>query len=178
MGRGVRTVQRWHDERHLPVHQIHPGNPRSPVFAYEDELDRWMQGHARDSMIRESEQQLGSIEENRDKVLKVPQSPTSFGTAGQKLLKQKLNDELEQARQNQLTFMSTDLDAGLTLANIAEGASDEKRRRNEKNARRALSTVLRMYRESKLADDERKFIKTKIAELRVVLKRLGARAKQ
>jgi hypothetical protein len=39
--RGVRTVQRWCSELHLPVHKVRP-TPRSPVFAYKLELDGWM----------------------------------------------------------------------------------------------------------------------------------------
>lgn len=43
--RGVRTVQRWHSELHMPVHKVR-ATPRSPVFAYKAELDLWMQQNA------------------------------------------------------------------------------------------------------------------------------------
>ncbi len=45
LGRGVRTVQRWHCELHLPVHKVRPSF-RSPVFAYKSELDFWMKQNA------------------------------------------------------------------------------------------------------------------------------------
>jgi tetratricopeptide (TPR) repeat protein len=39
--RDARTVRRWERERRLPVHRV-PGGERSGVFAYVDELDRWL----------------------------------------------------------------------------------------------------------------------------------------
>lgn len=45
--RDVRSVQRWEQERGLPVHRV-PGEKGGGIFAYSDELDRWL-------MSRESE---------------------------------------------------------------------------------------------------------------------------
>lgn len=42
-GRAERTVKRWETERGLPVHRV-PGNGRSSVFAYGDELADWLKG--------------------------------------------------------------------------------------------------------------------------------------
>ncbi len=42
-GRDERTVKRWEKERALPVHRI-PGGARSGVFAYTEELARWVNG--------------------------------------------------------------------------------------------------------------------------------------
>lgn len=39
--RDARTVRRWERERRLPVHRV-PGGERSGVFAYVEELDRWL----------------------------------------------------------------------------------------------------------------------------------------
>lgn len=41
LSRGVRTVQRWEHELHLPVHRI-GGGKRSPVFAEVGELKFWL----------------------------------------------------------------------------------------------------------------------------------------
>jgi TolB-like protein/tetratricopeptide (TPR) repeat protein len=41
LGRSVRTVIRWADERGLPIHRI-PGGKRHAVFAYSDEIDAWL----------------------------------------------------------------------------------------------------------------------------------------
>ena len=41
LGRGVRTVQRWHSSLGLPVHGVN-AKTRSRVFAYRAELDRWL----------------------------------------------------------------------------------------------------------------------------------------
>ena len=46
--RGVRTCQRWEIELGLPIHRL-DGTPKARVFAYADELDRWIEeklGHA------------------------------------------------------------------------------------------------------------------------------------
>jgi TolB-like protein/Tfp pilus assembly protein PilF len=43
LDRDVRSVQRWEQERGLPVHRV-PGEKGGTVFAYEDELDRWLTG--------------------------------------------------------------------------------------------------------------------------------------
>jgi hypothetical protein len=37
LGCGVRTVQRWEQQRKLPIHRIGAG-PKAPVFAFEGEL--------------------------------------------------------------------------------------------------------------------------------------------
>ena len=42
MGRGVRTVQRWEQDCHLPVHRPR-GRKRSPVFAFAAEIDLWLE---------------------------------------------------------------------------------------------------------------------------------------
>jgi hypothetical protein len=47
LSRGVRTVQRWEREQHLPVHRIGLGS-RAPVFAYEAELRVWQQSFRED----------------------------------------------------------------------------------------------------------------------------------
>ncbi|SFS16707.1 Tfp pilus assembly protein PilF [Granulicella pectinivorans] len=39
--RDVRTVRRWEIERKMPVYRV-PGGPRSGVYAYVNELERWL----------------------------------------------------------------------------------------------------------------------------------------
>jgi hypothetical protein len=51
LGRGVRTVQRWHSELQLPVHSSTP-NSRAHVFAYKAELDEWLRERARDMAVQ------------------------------------------------------------------------------------------------------------------------------
>lgn len=46
LGRSLRTVQRWHELNGLPVH--HFGGHKGSVFAYEEEIDRWLVGLAED----------------------------------------------------------------------------------------------------------------------------------
>jgi hypothetical protein len=42
LGRDLRTVRRWEKEKRLPVRRV-PGGERSVVFAYPEEIDRWLQ---------------------------------------------------------------------------------------------------------------------------------------
>jgi tetratricopeptide (TPR) repeat protein len=44
MQRGVRTVQRWHLDHGLPVYRV--GGNKGSVYAFADELDRWLAGGA------------------------------------------------------------------------------------------------------------------------------------
>ena len=46
LGKSSRSVQRWHREYGLPVHRL--GVDTGSVFAYADELDRWLQNRDRD----------------------------------------------------------------------------------------------------------------------------------
>jgi hypothetical protein len=41
LGRNVRTVTRWADERGMPVHRV-PGRKRGAVFAFATEIDAWL----------------------------------------------------------------------------------------------------------------------------------------
>lgn len=41
LGRGVRTVQRWENNLHLPVRRA-PGKPHSSIVAFKSELDHWL----------------------------------------------------------------------------------------------------------------------------------------
>lgn len=176
MKSSVRSVQRWHDDWQLPVHKLHPGNPKSPVFAYQDDLDRWLQRIARQGVGVESDRQLALIKDSREKALEIQQRLAFLRT---NKLRRKTMTGLEQVRQNRFKFMLIDLDVGLTLAKIAGNASDSRKRtRNEATAHRALDTVLHLFSESELSDHERKVIEGKIAELRAALIRLGSQATQ
>lgn len=46
LGRNVRTVTRWAEQRDLPVHRV-PGGKRQSVFAYSDEIDEWLNSQGR-----------------------------------------------------------------------------------------------------------------------------------
>lgn len=50
LDRGVRTVQRWEQELGLPVHRISK-NDRGPVFAYRQEIDRWLDACAKNPRL-------------------------------------------------------------------------------------------------------------------------------
>jgi hypothetical protein len=42
LGRSVKTCRRLEHERDLPIHRLED-SPKARVFAYQDELDRWVE---------------------------------------------------------------------------------------------------------------------------------------
>jgi hypothetical protein len=48
-GRDEHTVKRWESERRLPVHRL-PHGSRSTVYAYERDLEAWLEGVAPEEM--------------------------------------------------------------------------------------------------------------------------------
>ena len=50
LDRGVRTVQRWERTLGLPVHRLGKGST-CPVFAFKDELHRWLHNKANDDDV-------------------------------------------------------------------------------------------------------------------------------
>lgn len=159
MGRGIRTVQRWHETLHLPVHRINPSG-KSPVFAYCEELDQWLQRRA--GLPSSGKKSIAASKKRQD----------AFSFVTLRRWHNLLAYELEQ---NRLTFMSTDLDAASILIRIAESATDKRKKmRNAANARRALDTVEKLLKESKLSEKEANSIAGKIAGLRTTLERLHA----
>jgi hypothetical protein len=162
MGRGVRTVQRWHETLHLPVYRINSTNKRSPVFAYQQELDQWMQQRAKQSFS--GNQSFPEAHELQTK--------PSVALKTKRWLREVSRSKLlaAQLEQKRFTFLSTDLDTALTLATIAAGASHPgRRKRNEANARRALDAVLKLFNKSHLPETERTIIEEKLAKVRSAL---------
>ena len=52
LDRNIRTCLRWEAELGLPVHRIDEDSPRSKVFAYKSEIDRWLKEKARSKEIK------------------------------------------------------------------------------------------------------------------------------
>jgi len=71
LGRNVRTVTRWADERGLPIHRV-PGGKRRVVFAYKDEVDAWL--NSRDANASSSNVSYQEAEEPETKVSTQPGS--------------------------------------------------------------------------------------------------------
>lgn len=163
-GRGIRTIQRWNNKFNFPVHRVHAGT-RSPVFAYSEEIDSWLKRRARASIGSRLERKLAA---RKEKLNKLAGARHDLGISATR--RRILKDQFEQTRKNLFSFMSTDLDAAMTLARIAKGSADpQKKARNDANARRALETVLKMYRQSNLTEDERKLVEEKIARVKAVM---------
>lgn len=97
----------------------------------------------------------------------MPRGPIdAFGQALQRL---------DQSEKTGATFLITDLDLAMTLANIARDAAvgSEKRNRNRANARHAYDAVSRISSHALLTNDERRTVAEKLGELRSALERLG-----
>ena len=69
LDRGVRTVQRWERDLHLPVHRIGKGR-RSPVYALVPELKFW---------LITSQAELGRSDKDPQRVGPKPLDPTHPG---------------------------------------------------------------------------------------------------
>lgn len=53
LGRDIRTCFRWEKKHGLPVHRLDSESGKSRVFAYKDELDKWLQDSAASKALSE-----------------------------------------------------------------------------------------------------------------------------
>ena len=78
------------------------------------------------------------------------------------------------ADRSALAFLNAELQTGLTLSRIATTAkSQEKKRRNMENARKAYDAILHYLPGSHLTPSETNDLDVRLDELRAVLKSLG-----
>ena len=68
--RDERTVKRWEKERQLPVHRL-PGGSRARVFAFTDELERWM--HSLESVPADSDTPSETADANDESLVNAPE---------------------------------------------------------------------------------------------------------
>ena len=82
---------------------------------------------------------------------------------------------LARLNNSKLDFLHTDLDTGLTMAQMAADANrgSEKRLRNARNARTAYNAVLRFRHNVVMTEDESRALDEKMRQLRVLLVQLG-----
>jgi hypothetical protein len=168
MGRGIRTVQRWEETLHLPVYRIN-SSPRSPVFAFREELDQWVQQRAK--LSASGQQEFSATQEQ--------QTPKASLTPGwfrrQRQIQKLIAEDIEQ---NRFRFMSIELDTALTMVKVAAGASNkQKKKRCVANARRALDQVVKHLQESNLQENEQNFLRARLAKAEAALKQIPPPAK-
>jgi glycerol dehydrogenase-like iron-containing ADH family enzyme len=85
-----------------------------------------------------------------------------------------MGSPLNEARHIQDEFLMTDLDVGITFAEIALDSNDQdKIKRNTENARKAYETVLHFLPQTTPTQAERAKINEKAASLKSLLQRLG-----
>jgi TolB-like protein/Tfp pilus assembly protein PilF len=75
LGRSVRTVVRWRDECGLPVHRV-PGGKGHAVFAYSEEIDRWLVGKSDVQQAAPSEDEAAPRPERAVEVSSSDELPT------------------------------------------------------------------------------------------------------
>lgn len=198
LGRGVRTVQRWHSTLALPVHSV-SGKTRSKVFAYKAELDRWLQECAERDEIKVAI--FGEERTNNPRVLRNQQATKKMASLASKQYDQvaRIGEEvrrmLERQKQRQkalmrsphygegreqlentgFTFLISDLELALTLTQIAANSrsNEDKRKRNQQNARRAYDTITKLARRAVLTDIQRSELDNVAARLKSRLETLG-----
>lgn len=71
LGRDLRTVRRWEEDKGLPVHRV-PGGERRVVFAYRSEIDAWLKGSNHNGSGNN-----GSANNHREGSTQVPPLPVS-----------------------------------------------------------------------------------------------------
>lgn len=76
--RDERTVKRWEKERQLPVHRL-PGGSRARVFAFTDELKRWM--HSLESVPADADALAETVEPQDEKLAEKPHLPSEDSAA-------------------------------------------------------------------------------------------------
>jgi hypothetical protein len=81
---------------------------------------------------------------------------------------------LQRAEQMKFEFLRTEIMTGLTMSKVAlEADQQDKVDRNRANARKAYDTALRFLATASLTNDEAQELKTKLAQLKSALRRLG-----
>jgi tetratricopeptide (TPR) repeat protein len=78
-GRDERTVRRWEQQRGLPVHRI-SGGARSLVFAYTDELERWLRSGSEPPAKDEAEEIAPAVEETAESSSAAAAPPVALAT--------------------------------------------------------------------------------------------------
>lgn len=159
--RGVRTVQRWERELGLPAHRIGSG-PRSPVFAYPHELERWMQQQA----LRNG---------NNRQPLDFPAVAITGMGSNHSGFKGISEPAVFQSECSAVEFLIADLNAGLKLAQLcSRSATDVKANLHTRTtARDTYDFVVRFSRRIRLTPAERLRLKCKMSQLRSALQHLG-----
>lgn len=160
LDRGVRTVQRWHADLQLPVHKL-TASPKSPVFAYKEEVDRWLRQCAQ----REATFS-GRTADGRDTVSRPASKQASVVSRSQSIR--------ERLRQTAFGFLLTEAGLALTLVRIAARSADAgERERRQQQALRAYETIYRFAGLWAISEAERVRVAHQLAILKAELDKLG-----
>ena len=151
LDRGVRTLQRWERDEHLPIRRVGAGE-RAPVFAFTVEIDKWLRKHD-------------------------TTAPADHITAAQsdsrKLIaeSQRLVSTLQRSGAD---FLFLDLDVAQSMAKSAliAGADSQKKARAQRIARRAHDTILYLSQRLNMTRQEASELKEKLAAVRRTLEQL------
>ena len=100
--RDERTVKRWEKERGLPVHRLQDG-VRGPVYAFTDELSRWMKSPASADPVTSSQEKTdGTVDSSAANISQVGVSPQLSPCQDVRKLRRRASDRTGPARRRWL----------------------------------------------------------------------------
>lgn len=160
LDRGVRTVQRWHADLQLPVHKL-TASPKSPVFAYKEEVDRW---------LRQCAQREAACSERTTDCQDIVSRPVSK----QASVVSRSESIRERLRQTAFGFLLTEAGLALTLVRIAARSADAgERDRRQQQALRAYETIHRFAGLWAISEAQRVRVAHQLAIVKAELDKLG-----
>jgi len=152
LDRGVRTLQRWERDEHLPIRRVGAGE-RAPVFAFTVEIDKWLRKHdttaPADHITAAQSDSRKLIAESQRLVSTLPRSGADF------------------------LFLDLDVAQSMAKSALIAGADSQKKARAQRIARRAHDTILYLSQRLNMTRQEASELKEKLAAVRRTLEQLG-----
>ena len=121
LARDIRTLQRWRDERGLPIHRV-PGSKGGTVFAYPAELDAWL----RESPTVKKEESAAVVAESGESLTLAPFDSRALAPFDSRALaqgKQGRQDTRDPIALRRLVLIGLAGAAALAMGGIAGGLS-------------------------------------------------------
>jgi hypothetical protein len=154
LDRGVRTLQRWERDEHLPIRRVGAGE-RAPVFAFSVDINKWLRKHHTTA----------------------PANHITAAQADSRKLVAASQQLVSTLQRSGADFLFLDLDIALMMATSAltAGADTQKKARRQRIARRAYDTILYLSQRLKMTRQKGRELKEKLPVVRRTLEELGER---
>jgi hypothetical protein len=154
MNRGVRTVQRWERDKHLPIRRVGTGE-RAPVFAFTVDIDKWLHRHDATAL---ADHATAAQSDARKLVADSQQLVSTLQRSGADFL-----------------FLDLDIASTMTRTALKARGNTEKKARAQRIARRAYNTIVYLSQRFKTTKQESSELRKKLATLKRELEQLGER---